>query len=91
MEPKPTPEPPKNAWTKSLAIWIGIILALVLFVQAFSGSDTAAAGEEIPYSTFVKRVEAGDVQQVVISPRSDGTSTSLKNSTPIATVSGRFG
>ncbi|WP_343343923.1 ATP-dependent zinc metalloprotease FtsH [Sphingomicrobium sp. XHP0239] len=74
MEQKPTPEPPKNAWTKSLVIWLAIIFGMVLFMQALGGGNEAAEGEAMPYSTFVERVEAGDVQEVTIAPRSDGTS-----------------
>ena len=36
---------PANPWTKSLLIWIGVLLGLVLFVQMIGGGSKAAAGE----------------------------------------------
>ena len=58
-------EPSGNNWMKSLLIWAGIILALVMFVQLMGGSSTAAR-DSIPYSEFLNRVEEGSVKQVVI-------------------------
>ena len=75
QQPQQPPENPKNPWVKSLVIWMAIIFALVLFVQALSGGDRAAAGQEISYTEFVQRVDEGGVQSVTISPRSDGSST----------------
>ncbi len=57
-----------NPWMRSLMIWVGILLALALFVQMFGGSSTQAAGNTIPYSTFLDRVEEGQVRQVNVSP-----------------------
>lgn len=57
-----------NPWMRSLMIWVGILLALALFVQMFGGSSTQAAGNTIPYSTFLDRVEEGQVRQVNVAP-----------------------
>ncbi|HEX8642162.1 MAG TPA: ATP-dependent zinc metalloprotease FtsH [Allosphingosinicella sp.] len=66
----PTPngsdkEPSGNNWMKSLLIWAGVLLALVLFVQMMGGGATAAR-DSIPYSEFLNRVEEGSVKQVSI-------------------------
>jgi len=36
---------PGNPWTKSLLIWAGVLLALVLFVQMLDGGSRAATGQ----------------------------------------------
>src|SRR5690349_19771061 len=68
---------PGNPWTKSLLIWAGVLLALVIFVQMIDGgSRTAAAGQAIPYSEFVRQVDEGNVRTVTIaSPAGGGNST----------------
>jgi cell division protease FtsH len=55
-----------NPWMKSLFIWAGILLALVLFVQVIDGGSRTAPGEGIQYSDFISRVNEGSVKQVVI-------------------------
>ena len=55
-----------NPWLKSLMVWGGIFLALVLLVSMF-GNAGAPAGKEIGYSTFRENVEAGTVKEVTIS------------------------
>ncbi|HYJ53366.1 MAG TPA: ATP-dependent zinc metalloprotease FtsH [Allosphingosinicella sp.] len=62
-------EPSGNNWMKSLLIWAGIILALVLVVQIIGGGTTAAR-DAIPYSEFLNKVEEGAVKQVVIGKES---------------------
>ena len=57
-----------NPWMRSLMIWVGILLALALFVQMFGDRSGQAAGNTIPYSTFLDRVEEGQVRQVNVSP-----------------------
>ena len=40
---------PTNPWTKSLFIWMAVLLGLVLFVQSIGGSR-ATTGQAMPYS-----------------------------------------
>ena len=56
-----------NPWMKSLLIWVGILAALALFVTMFDGSARQGAGQAIPYSTFLDKVEQGAVKDVNIS------------------------
>ena len=60
-EPKPS-----NPWMKSLAIWMGILLALVVFVSMFESSSRTAAGDSIAYSEFLARVDEGTVREADI-------------------------
>src|SRR5687768_7232648 len=64
---KPDKDPSGNPWMKSLFIWAGILLALILFVQIVDGggSRSAAAGS-MPYSEFLNRVDEGSVKEVSI-------------------------
>ena len=62
---------PANPWTKSLLIWMAVLLGLVLFVQSIGGSR-AATGEAIAYSDFVNRVDEGNVQSVTIAASPSG-------------------
>jgi len=55
-----------NPWMKSLMIWLGVVLALVLFVQLFDSRTRVAGGEGIAYSEFLQRVEDGSVKEVSI-------------------------
>ncbi|HEX8216061.1 MAG TPA: ATP-dependent metallopeptidase FtsH/Yme1/Tma family protein, partial [Allosphingosinicella sp.] len=66
QDPKsPDKEPgSSNPWVKSLLIWVGILLGLVLFVQMVEGSRTPAQG--MSYSEFLRRVDEGSVKQVSI-------------------------
>ncbi|PCD03895.1 cell division protein FtsH [Sphingomonas spermidinifaciens] len=57
-----------NPWMRSLMIWVGILLALALFVTMFGGERAGQTGNSIPYSTFLDRVEEGQVRQVNVSP-----------------------
>ncbi|HZG07573.1 MAG TPA: ATP-dependent zinc metalloprotease FtsH, partial [Allosphingosinicella sp.] len=68
-----TPTPDKdpngggaNPWMKSLFIWAGILLALILFVQIVDGGGRAASGQAVAYSDFLNRVEEGSVKEVSI-------------------------
>jgi cell division protease FtsH len=56
-----------NPWMKSLLIWLGVVLALVLFVSMFDTKTRTATGEGIPYSEFLQRVDDGSVKEVAIS------------------------
>ena len=55
-----------NPWMKSLAIWLGILLAIVLFVSLFETSSRQPAGESIAYSEFLSRVDDGSVREADI-------------------------
>jgi cell division protease FtsH len=55
-----------NPWMKSLLIWLGVVLALVLFVSMFDSKTQAVGGEGIPYSEFLQRVDEGQVKEVAI-------------------------
>ena len=65
---------PGNPWTKSLLIWVGILFALVLFVQMIDGGSRSTAGEPIPYSEFVREVDEGNVRTVTIATGATGNS-----------------
>jgi len=56
-----------NPWMKSLLIWVGILLALAVVVTMFDGRTTATAGNALPYSTFLDKVEEGTVKDVNVS------------------------
>ncbi|MDB5695883.1 MAG: cell division protein FtsH [Sphingomonas bacterium] len=56
-----------NPWMKSLLVWVGILLALALFVTVIGGRGTTAAGNQIAYSVFLDKVDEGAVQKVNIS------------------------
>ncbi|HMG46573.1 MAG TPA: ATP-dependent zinc metalloprotease FtsH [Allosphingosinicella sp.] len=58
-------EPSGNNWMKSVMIWAGIILALVLVVQLVGGG-AAAPRDSIPYSEFLNKVDDGSVKQIII-------------------------
>jgi cell division protease FtsH len=64
---------PTNPWTKSLLIWVAVLLGLVLFVQSIGGGRTTT-GEAVAYSDFVKQVDEGNVQSVTIAASPSGNS-----------------
>jgi cell division protease FtsH len=53
-----------NPWMKSLLIWVGILVALALFVTLIDGRTQPAASSTIPYSTFLDKVQDGSVKDV---------------------------
>ena len=55
-----------NPWVKSLLIWVGILLALVLFVSMFDGAARQTEANTIAYSDFNARVRDGSVKSLVI-------------------------
>ncbi|HET9355824.1 MAG TPA: ATP-dependent zinc metalloprotease FtsH, partial [Sphingomicrobium sp.] len=65
---------PTNPWTKSLLIWMAILLGLVLFVQSFGGAREPA-GPAMTYSEFVNQVAEGNVKAVTISRGQSGDSS----------------
>ena len=62
-----------NAWTKSLLIWVGILFALVLFVQMIDGGSRATASDTIPYSDFVRQVDEGNIRAVTMTSAGVGS------------------
>jgi cell division protease FtsH len=65
MNDEKEPKQP-NPWMKSLAIWMGILLALVVFVSMFESSSRTAGGDQIAYSEFLARVDGGQVREADI-------------------------
>ncbi|MGH6659055.1 MAG: ATP-dependent metallopeptidase FtsH/Yme1/Tma family protein, partial [Sphingomicrobium sp.] len=63
---------PGNPWTKNFLIWAGIIFGLILFVQLIGGGSSAAAGEPIAYSDFVRQVDGGNVRSVTMATGASG-------------------
>lgn len=59
------PEGP-NPWMKSLLIWVGILVALALFVTMIDTRTATTGGNQIAYSTFLDKVESGSVRDVNI-------------------------
>ena len=67
-----------SPWVKSLMIWGGIFLALLVVVSAFGGG-AKAPGQAIRYSEFRQKVADGAVRDVQIAPeRITGTLTDGK-------------
>nr|WP_315590268.1 ATP-dependent zinc metalloprotease FtsH [Sphingomonas psychrotolerans] len=64
-----------NPWMKSLLIWVGILAALALFVTMFDRPTGQVAGDAMSYSSFLDKVQAGEVRSVNIAAGSAGTST----------------
>jgi cell division protease FtsH len=57
-----------NPWMKSLLIWLGVVVALILFVSMFDSRARTVAADGIPYSEFIQRVDEGSVKEVAIAP-----------------------
>ncbi len=72
-----------NPWIKSLMVWGGIFLALLLVVSMF-GQAAQAPGQSIRYSEFRDRVAAGTVKDVSIAQ--DKITGTMKNGDTFATV-----
>jgi len=77
------PENNGNPWVKSLLVWGGIFLALLLVVSMFSGTRDAV-GSQLGYSDFRAKVAEGTVDEVQISP--ERISGKLKNGQAFSTV-----
>ncbi|OYX95948.1 MAG: cell division protein FtsH, partial [Novosphingobium sp. 35-62-5] len=76
-------QPQGNPWIKSLLVWGGIFLALLLVVSMF-GSRVDQASTTIPYSAFRSQVADGSVRAVEIAP--DRITGTLKNGGQFTTV-----
>ena len=77
------PESSGNPWVKSLMVWGGIFLALLLIVSMFGGPGEQS-GTQINYSDFRSRVAEGNVREVTVSP--DRISGVLKNDSKFTTT-----
>jgi cell division protease FtsH len=75
--------PKNNPWVKSLLIWAGILLGLVLFVQMIDGGRSAAR-EGMSYSEFLNKVEDGSVKSVIVGK--DAIRGRLSNDTQFETA-----
>ncbi|RZF65260.1 ATP-dependent metallopeptidase FtsH/Yme1/Tma family protein [Sphingomonas populi] len=53
-----------NPWMKSLLIWVGILVALAMFVMLLDTRDVATSSNTIAYSTFLDKVEAHTIKDV---------------------------
>lgn len=76
-------QPSGNPWLKSLMVWGGIFLALLLVVSMF-GPRGDAAGQTLRYSDFRAKVAEGSVREVQIAP--DKISGTMKNDETFTTV-----
>ena len=77
------PENQPNPWMKSLLVWGGIFVALLLVVSMFGGSNDAT-GSQITYSDFREKVSEGSVENVTIG--SDRITGTFENGTAFATT-----
>src|SRR3954452_18641568 len=75
MNDKDPIKKPGNPWTKSLLIWVGVLFALVLFVQMIGGGSRATTGDAMTYSEFVRQVDAGNVKTVIMATSTNRDST----------------
>ncbi len=66
MNDEKEPQGP-NPWVKSMMVWGGIFLALLMVVTMFN-SGAAPVGTEIGYSDFRNKVAEGTVAKVQIAP-----------------------
>jgi cell division protease FtsH len=76
-------QPQGNPWIKSLLIWGGIFLALLLVVSMFN-ARTDPTGTMIPYSDFRASVVQDNVREVQVGP--DRITGTLKNDQQFVTV-----
>ena len=75
MSDKDPLKKPGNPWTKSLLIWVGVLFALVLFVQMIGGGSRATTGDAMTYSEFVRQVDSGNVKTVIMATSANRDST----------------
>ncbi|MFA7585621.1 MAG: ATP-dependent metallopeptidase FtsH/Yme1/Tma family protein, partial [Novosphingobium sp.] len=76
-------QPNPNPWVKSLLVWGGIFLALLMVVSMFGARGDVGAGN-LPYSDFRTKVTEGSVAEVQIS--SDRITGRFKNGDSFSTV-----
>ena len=84
MNDDQNPEPQgQNPWIKSLMIWGGVFLALLLVATMF-GNSSQGGGAEMDYSSFRQKVAEGSVEEVQIGP--ELITGKLKNGDLFSTV-----
>jgi cell division protease FtsH len=76
-------QPSGNPWLKSLLVWGGIFMALLLVVSMFS-ARTDAGGTPVPYSDFRAKVVQGSVSDVQVG--AERISGHYKNGDAFSTV-----
>src|SRR3954467_12864302 len=70
-------EPPNNPLMKSLFIWIGILVVIMLAVNMFASASRTAAQSTISYSDFLTKLDSDQVRSVQIAgPNITGKTTS---------------
>ena len=74
---------PANPWIKSMLVWGGIFMALILVVTMFGNAGQPAA-TQIDYSGFRDKVAEGTVQEVKLAP--DKITGTFKNKETFVTV-----
>ena len=67
-DPKDGGETGGNPWIRSMAIWAGIIFAMLLVASMFGGGGKAA--NSVAYSDFIGQVRQGEIASVVVGPES---------------------
>ena len=83
QDPNNNRDPGGNPWIKSLLVWGGIVVALLLVVSMF-GNPAAPQGTQLRYSDFRQKIEQGVVEDVQISP--DRITGKLKDGQTFTTV-----
>ncbi|MDD3798687.1 MAG: ATP-dependent zinc metalloprotease FtsH [Novosphingobium sp.] len=83
MSDRQEPNGNPNPWAKSLLVWGGIFLALLLVVSMF-GAGSQPSGMQIPYSDFREKVAEGSVSKVEIGE--DQITGMLKNDQAFTTI-----
>ena len=59
---------------RNIAFWVVLFLLILALFQMFNGSTTTMSSRSISYSDFIQKVDAGDVQSVVL----DGERVTLR-------------
>ncbi|HEY9090831.1 ATP-dependent zinc metalloprotease FtsH [Parasphingorhabdus sp.] len=77
-------DPKDNPWMKSMLIWAGVIVALLLTVSMFGAGAGADGANAISYSSFRAKVAEGSVKSVAIAP--DRITGELTNGDKFATT-----
>jgi len=57
---------PGGIWGKSLLVWAGVLLAIVVLVSVYNAPSRSANVQAIAYSDFLQKVDEGSVKDVEI-------------------------